>query len=74
MVKKGSVKIWGWNISLGVISLVTLVIFVMALRVIFYKWFAEWAIWIAIISGIALIIFVSTGTLKIRSILNRAKL
>lgn len=61
-------KLAKWSVTFGIISLFTLVIFIMALRTLFYDWFAQNALIIAIITGVATVIFVATGTLSIRAL------
>jgi len=73
MTKK-SIKILGWQISFGVVSLAILVIFLLALRILVMDWFSEYVIPILIVSGVLLVIFILAGTLTIKTIFKKIRL
>jgi len=63
----------GWTVSFGMISLITLIIFTKAIGELFGDWFADNAMWITIISGVLVLIFLVTGIIKIRSVIRKGK-
>ncbi len=71
--KNKGIKILGWTISLGFVSLITVIIFTKAIGEVFGSWFSNNAMWIALISGIFVLIFVITGIIKIKSVLRKRK-
>ncbi len=72
--RKGKgLRILGWTISLGLVSLITVIVFTKAIGEIFGDWFSDNAMWIAIASGILVLIFIITGVLKIRSVVRKGK-
>ena len=69
-----NIRILGWSVSFGIISLATLIIFILALKVLFMDIFSKWALPIAITSGIFLAIFLIVGTLSIKAIIRRIRI
>jgi len=70
---KKKIKLWKWSVSFGIISLITLIVFIMALRALLWQYFNDYATWIALISGSLLVIFISLGTLQINQIMSKGK-
>jgi len=66
-------KLVGWSISMSLLSLVSLVVFILALKALLWKTFSQHALIICIVSGILLVIFILTGTLQIRAIVKKGK-
>ena len=73
MKKRKKLNVAGWTISLGIVSLVTLIIFIKAVGELFDDWFSTNVVWITIVSGVLVLIFLVTGIIKIKSIMNRGK-
>lgn len=66
-------KLLKWSVTFGIISLITLFIFIYALHSLIGGWVGDNAMIIAIIAGILLVIFVATGTLSVRAMWVRMK-
>lgn len=66
-------KIIRWSVTFGILSLVALIIFVLSLKTLLMDTFSKYALWIALVSGVLLIIFIATGTLTMKSIFRKAK-
>lgn len=65
-----NLKIIGITVSLTWVSLIVLAIFLKAISVLFDSWFYNHALWIAIISGVILFIFVVTGIISLRAMIS----
>lgn len=58
-------KLMGWTISVTVAALITFIIFLESIRVLLGQWFTENAWWLAIISGLLLLVFIVSGAITI---------
>jgi hypothetical protein len=66
-------KIVGITISITFIMFIALAIFIKSLGIVFDSWFAENALWIAIISGIIVLIGIITGTIAVKALTSSSK-
>ena len=67
MVSK-NVKLLRWSISLGFVSLVIAYFFINALNDLTGSWLKEHAIWIAIVTGILLVLFMTKGIISVKAL------
>jgi len=70
---KGQFKIIGITVSISFIMVIALVLFIKAIGVLFNSWFSNNALWIAIATGIVLIIGLITGSIAIGSMISKGK-
>jgi len=70
---KDKIKIIGVTISLTWLSLITLVIFMKGLGVLLNTWFSNNALWITLISGVLVLIFVIIGVISIGTLSSKSK-
>jgi len=68
-----NIKIVGFTISLTWLAFITLAIFIKAVSVIFNDWFVNHSILIAVLSGIAVLIFIILGAISLGSLSSKGK-
>jgi len=65
------IRLLKWSVTFGIISLIVLFFFIFALRSLLSTYIEQYALLIAIITGILLVIFIAMGTLSIKSIIKK---
>lgn len=68
-----TISIWGWSITLSWLAFIILAVFIKSIDILFNDFFVKNALIVAIVSGILILVFVSTGIIALRTLFSRGK-